>query len=130
MIEIEADVFDYDEDLGASYETFVVTTAFDVADLVPALHRAAQRFMLVDESGVEHPTFDAMIEGIGDLYTPNYVSDPAVTPAGIQVYVDCKGVIETGMAATFRRILREELGAAVPQARVVAADFSDGDDHD
>lgn len=33
----------------------------------------------------------------------DYVSEPTVISARVQVYVDCKGVIEAGVAATFRR---------------------------
>ena len=65
--------------------------------------------MLVDDRGTEYPT-QADVEKAeqlhvpGDFYTPNYVADPRVVANGIELYVDCKGVIPPPMGATFRRI--------------------------
>lgn len=113
QVTIEADVLTYDEDEGYSYETFVVDGASDAATtqaLVDALRRTSYRFMGVDETGVEHRT-DAEVEAAltAGLYTPNWVSDPTPTPAGVTLYVDCKGVIPDPMSRTFRQVLAEEL---------------------
>jgi hypothetical protein len=83
--------------------------------------------MCVDETGVEHPpdVFDALggyilDEDDNELYTPNYVSGPTPEPGGLRVYVDCKGSIDPRMAATFHRILREELESLAPDVSVVS----------
>ena len=51
---------------------------------------------------------------------PSYVSDPRVTPEGIEVYVDGGGAMDAPMAATLRRGLREELEGTVRTVGVVA----------
>ena len=110
---INADVFAYREDLGVSNEVFRVVSDSGEDKVVRALAAAGARFMLVDERGTEYRD-EAGLESAAqaDLYTPNYVSDPEVTPDGVELYVDCKGSIEEPMAATFRTILREELESA------------------
>jgi hypothetical protein len=124
MIEIDPDVFTYQEEEGFSKETFVVTGAFDESAVVRALEQAGRRFMRVDETGVEHAdeeSAEAALES--GLYTPNYVADPEITAAGVRVYVDCKGSIEDPMAEKLREILREELEAAAVDARVTAVTY-------
>ncbi|WP_406831176.1 hypothetical protein ABEG17_19560 [Pedococcus sp. KACC 23699] len=122
-VSIDRGVFAYDEAAGTSHEMFVVTD-YSIATpvVVAAVAAAAQRFMMVDETGHEHTT-EAQVEAAmaHDLYTPNYTSDPEVTPDGVQLYVDCKGSIEEPMAETFRTILREELVRADVRARVRVA---------
>ena len=59
-------------------------------------HRDDRDFPPLDDKGRE-------------LYTPNYVGDPKIVARGIELYVDCKGVIEPPMRAQFLRILDEEL---------------------
>ncbi|HET7303858.1 MAG TPA: hypothetical protein VFJ12_04810 [Segeticoccus sp.] len=120
MIEIDPDVFTYDEDLDYSKETFVVTGDFAPEVVLAALDRVSERFMTVDENGVEHDPSRMDEVYLADLYTPNYVSDPQVTSRGIQVYVDCKGVVPDPMTLTLHRVLREELGAAGVEARIKA----------
>jgi hypothetical protein len=124
-ITIDPDVFTYQEDLGYSKETFVVTGGDDVL-VVAALTRAGTRFMRVDETGVEHPDNAGAEQALEhDLYTPNYVSDPEVTEAGVEMYLDCKGSIEDPMAETLRKILREELEAAGLHAHVRAVTYDE-----
>lgn len=113
-LRIAPDVFVSREDGTAPNEVALLSGAFDVGVAVTALRRAGARFMLVDNRGTEYAT-EADVEAaekrytIGDFYTPNYVANPKVLDSGIELYVDCKGVIPPPMAATFRRILREEL---------------------
>ena len=118
---IDADVFTYQEDLGYSHETFVVTGASDNRVVVEALGRAARRFMRVDETGEEHFSDESATAAyVAGLYTPNYVSDPEVTRRGVELYLDCKGAIEDAMAVRLRTILRQELEAAGVHAHVKA----------
>jgi len=120
-IVIDPDVFTYQEDLGYSNETFVVTGAEDDRVVVAALNRAAARFMRVDETGEEHfSDAGATAAYAAGLYTPNYVSDPKVTGRGVELYLDCKGAIEDPMAVTLRTILRQELEWAGVHAHVEA----------
>lgn len=114
---IASDVFVSREDGSAPNEVALLSGTFDVDVAVTALERAGARIMLVDDRGTEYAT-EADVEAAeqryvsGDFYTPNYVADPMVLDNGIQLYVDCKGVIPPPMGATFRRILREELRRA------------------
>jgi hypothetical protein len=113
-LKIGPDVFASREDGTAPNEVIVLSGAFEVDVAVAALRRAGDRFMFVDNRGMEYMT-EADVEAAeeryatGDFYTPNYVADPKVLDHGIELYVDCKGVIPPPMAATFRKILREEL---------------------
>jgi hypothetical protein len=54
-------------------------------------------------------------------YTPNYVAGLQITAEGVEMYLDCKGVIGQRMVSTLRQILREELEAAGIDGRVRAA---------
>ncbi|MGH9278997.1 MAG: hypothetical protein ACRD12_12940 [Acidimicrobiales bacterium] len=114
---IASDVFVSREDGTVANEVAVLSGVFDVDVAVTALERAGARFSLVDNRGTEYAT-EADVEAAeqryvsGDFYTPNYVAAPKVLDTGIELYVDCKGVIPPPMAATFRRILREELQRA------------------
>ena len=122
MIRLDPDVFTYQDDLDYSKETFIVTGTEGTEAVVTALERAAHRFMLVDETGAEHPDFDAADAALSSgLYTPNYCSGPQVTEHGVEMYLDCKGAIEDPMAKRLREILREELQAATQNAHVKAA---------
>ena len=123
MIEIDADVFTYDEDEDYSKETFVVTGNFAPDVVMDALGRAAERFMAVDENGVEHDPTRLDEVYLSGVYTPNYVSKPEITSRGIRVYVDCKGAIDDEMAQALRRVLREELDATGVDARVSAVTY-------
>jgi hypothetical protein len=116
-------VFATSADGDVANETILLTGAVDPAMGEAALHSAGERFMLVDETGVEHPTPEAAEAALAQgLYTPNYVADPLRTDLGIELYVDTKGWIPDPMRDTFRRILVEELIAAgVTDATVVAA---------
>ena len=118
---IDADVFAYREDVGASNETFVLTGAADQVKAVAAVAEAGARFMRVDETGKEYPD-DASLDAayLSDLWTPNYVSDPRVTAEGVELYIDCKGSIEPPMVLAFRKILQEELDSAGVHGRVRA----------
>ncbi len=111
-VRIDPAVYAFDERLGYSHEAILVRGSFDPAAGVAALDRVAARFLLVDETGVEHDS-DAGFPPLGpdgnELYTPNYVGDPVIRPGGVELYVDCKAAIEPGMRETFLRILREEL---------------------
>ena len=107
MISIAADVF------GPENETILLAGSFNVSAAQAALRSAGARFMMVDETGVEHASYDALHEAAEqDLYSPNYVSDPEPRAGGLEMYVDCKGEIDEPMGTAFRRILLEELEAA------------------
>lgn len=121
MIRIDADLFTYQDDLGYSKETFVVTVAQEPEKILKALERAGRRFMLIDEAGTEHSGADAAEAAYtSGLYTPNYCSTPTVTDAGVRMYVDCKGAIEDPMAEKLREVLREELEETSLDAHVKA----------
>jgi len=113
VIQIDTDVFTYQPELDMSNERFVVTDVQEAEPVIAALRRASERFMEVDTNGVEHSTEESMQVAVdAGADSPSYVSDPEVTDRGIEVYLDCKGVIEDRMAATLREILVEELSAA------------------
>lgn len=115
MIRIDPDVFTYQEELDYSKETIVVTGFGGTDRIVEALKKAGRRFMLVDETGTEHPDHEAAEAAYtSGSYTPNYCSQPTVTDAGVEMYLDCKGAIEKAMADTLRQVLREELEAGRP----------------
>ncbi len=121
MIQIDSDVFNYQPERDMSNERFVVTGVQDAAPVTAALVRASERFMMVDSNGVEHPTDESLSDAVSaGADSPSYVSDPNVTERGIDVYIDCKGVIDDPMSATLRRILTEELAAAEYAGRVSA----------
>ena len=129
MILIDPDVFAWFDDRDQSNETFRVTGTFDdeaVTAIVAALERAAERFMVVDATGVEH-TEQAGVEAAlaAGVDTPSYVSDPEVSDDGIEIYVDSQGSIEAPMAITLRSILAEELDATDLEGRVIAVPFED-----
>lgn len=113
-LRIAPDVFVSREDGTAPNEVILVSGPFDPDVAVIALRRAGGRFLLVDNRGTEYGT-EADVEAAelrlpaGDFYTPNYVAEPKVVDGGIELYVDCKGVIPPAMAATFQKILRAEL---------------------
>jgi hypothetical protein len=122
MIDIDPDVFAYQEEMGYSNETVVVVGAADLDTVVEALNRAGRRFMLVDATGAEHPDEQSAQSALeAGRYTPNYVADPQITGEGVEMYLDCKGVIEQPMVSTLRQILREELEAAGIDGRVRSA---------
>jgi hypothetical protein len=111
-VRIARDVFGYNEKYAASNETIVISGTFARSAGLAALRRAAGRLFLVDEDGVEHSDdrdFPPLDSQGRELYTPNYVSDPTIVARGIELYVDCKGVIVAPMRARFLRILEEEL---------------------
>lgn len=113
MVHIDPLVFTYQPELDMSHERFVVTQVPDDGAVVAALLRASARFMDVDTDGVEHASYESMSAAVNaGADSPSYVSDPENTVRGIEVYVDCKGVIMDAMAATLRSILAEELAAA------------------
>lgn len=118
MITIDPDLFDFDDSRGYSLETFVVTGDFDRRPVLDALARASDRFLRVGQDGSEN--LDPVEAAAADIFVPSYVSDPLVTEQGIEVYVDGDGAMDAPMAATLRRVLREELEAAVATARVLA----------
>ena len=118
MIVIDPDLFDYDDALGYSLETFVVTGDFDRAVALDALARASERFLRVGHNGAED--LDPGEAAMAGIFVPSYVSDPRVTEQGIEIYVDGSGAIDPPMAATLRRVLQEELESVLAAARVIA----------
>lgn len=116
MIVIDEDVYAYDGTGTGANERIVVAGTFDQALVVEGLKKAGERMMLVDTDGHEHRTFEEVHEA--GAYTPSYVSDPCVTDRGIEMYLDAQGAIESGMRRTLHRVLREELGRVVADARV------------
>lgn len=123
LVEMADDVFESSDDMESMAEYFVVSSSAPTRKVVAAVDRASERFMLVDENGVEHPDAAgadaARFEG---LYTPNYVATPRVTRHGVEGYVDCKGVIEPAMGQRFRLILSDELAKLGTPSRVVTRD--------
>jgi hypothetical protein len=122
-VRIADDVFGLSSDGESSNEVILLTGDVGPATAEEALVAAGERFMLVDETGVEHGSrAEAAAALEHGLYTPNYVSDPLRTDAGIELYVDCKGWIPEPMRLTFRRILAEELtSAGMTDVTVVAS---------
>jgi hypothetical protein len=118
VIVIDPDLFDFDDSRGYSLETFVVTGDVDQTAVMDALARASARFLGVGQDGAEG--LDPVEAAAADVFLPSYVSDPRVTERGIEVYVDGGGAIDPPMAATLRRVLREELAASVANAGVMA----------
>lgn len=118
VITIDPVLFDFNDSLGYSLETFVVTGDFDRPTVLAALARASERFLRVGQDGSED--LDPEEAAAAGIYVPNYVSDPRVTEQGIEIYVDGSGAMDAPMAATLRRVLREELEAVVDTARVIA----------
>ena len=118
MITIDPVLFDFDDSLGYSLETFVVTGDFDRPTVLSALARASERFLRVGQDGSEG--LDPEQAAAADIFVPSYVSDPRVTEQGIEIYVDGSGAMDAPMAATLRRVLREELEAVAVTARVIA----------
>lgn len=127
VIIIDPDVFSFLEEEGYSLETFAVTGDIDTAKVAQVLDSAANRFMLVDEQGVVHPTLESM-EAAGAISAASYVSDAEVTDQGVEVYIDCQGSIEDSVAAAFKSILVEVLKPVVAEARVVAVRVDEGDE--
>ncbi|MBD3784395.1 MAG: hypothetical protein IE926_15840 [Micrococcales bacterium] len=126
MIHIDSDVFTYDAATDMSKENFVVTGVDDSAPVIAALERASERFMRVDSTGTEHASYDSLSAAVVDgLDSPSYVSDPEATDLGVEVYVDCNGVIDDDMARTMRQILTEELTAAGYSGTISAVNPSD-----
>lgn len=122
-VHIAHDVFATRGGNDSSNEEIIVRGDFNRAAGVAALDRVAQRFMKVDEHGVEHSDISASepSDGHGNfLYTPNYVSSPEVTAGGMTLYVDCKGYIEPAMRERFLDILRDELA---PLGQVFVENF-------
>jgi len=113
MVSIADDVFGLTDD-DYSNETILLSGGFDSEVAKGALRAAGARFMMVDETGVEHPDMASLEDAVAaeDLYSPNYVSDPEQTTSGIELYVDCKSQIEEPMRLAFLRILVEELEAS------------------
>ena len=109
MVQIDPLVFSYDEDRSQSYESFVVVGG-DTETVVAALECAGERFMRVDEHGVEHDASE--VPSLDWLPAPSYFSDPEVVDDGVEGYLDCQGSIEPEPEQTLRRVLREELEAA------------------
>jgi len=121
-IEVDADVYEENE-FGASDESIAVTGAADAERVLAALGAAGGRMMMTDEHGREHTDPDALAALGDEVYTPNYHSEAEVAADGsVGFYVDCKSWIGPAMAATFRRILVEELHRhGVTAAHVVNA---------
>ena len=121
MIQIDPDVFTYEPALDMSLERFLVRDVEDAGPVLTALTRASERFMDVDTTGVEHSSEKSMSAAVdAGADSPSFVSDPEVTKDGIEVYVDCNGVIEDSMALKLREILTEELAAVGYSGRVSA----------
>ena len=116
VIVIDEDVYAYDGTGMGANQVIVVTGTFDHALVVQALEKAGERMMLVDDDGHEHGGFDE-VDAAG-AYTPSYVSAPSATARGIEMYLDAQGVIEMPMRQTLLRVLEEELGRVVTDARV------------
>ena len=119
MITVDDDVFGWNETFQSSNENFLITGDVDPSTLAPALERVAKRFVTIDQEGHEHASMEAAAEA--GRFTPSYVSDPRVTEHGIEVYVDAGGGVDPPMAEALRRVLREELGTVVGDARVSVA---------
>ena len=74
--------------------------------LALAVGKASSRFMNIDEDG-NHVPDDEL--GYG-AFTPSYVSDPNLTPAGVSVSADTGGYLTVAMGEAMLHLLVEELG--------------------
>lgn len=90
-----------------------------------AVAAAARRMALVDETGREHPSADAVeVAYTEGLYTPNFVSDAIEDEAGVRLFADVKGEDLPPIAGRWRQILRDELPrAGVTRAHVIPEPF-------
>jgi hypothetical protein len=114
MMEVDPRVFGDTGD--GSNEHVILVDASDRAAAARALALAGARFTTVTEDGREL-TDDDDIEELGDVYTPNYVSDVRMAARGPWCYVDCKGYIDPPMRERMLAILAEELDRAGVRAR-------------
>ncbi len=105
MIAIDPDVLTYDDERGFSLETFAVTGDFEPSVVAAAFDAAANRFMLVDETGTVHADFDSM-QAAGVISAASYVSDAEVTERGVEIYIDCQGSVEDQVAVSLRTVAR------------------------
>ena len=71
MITIDPDLFEFDDSLGYSLETFVVTDSFDRQTVLQALARASERFLRVGQDGSED--LDPEEAAVADIFVPSYV---------------------------------------------------------
>ena len=97
---IDADVYEERPDGWQFNETIEVTSDDSVDTLGTALEAAAERMMLVDETGREYAVEEevALEEEGFPYYTPNYRSPVTVGADGsVRFYIDCKGAIEPDM---------------------------------
>ena len=120
---IDADVYEERPDGWQFNETIAVTSDDSVDTLGTALEAAAERMMLVDETGREYAVEEevALEEEGFPYYTPNYRSPVTVGADGsVRFYIDCKGAIEPDMASRFRSILAERVRHGTRSAHVQA----------
>jgi hypothetical protein len=92
--------------------------------LALAVGKASRQFMYIDEEG-NHLTDDELDST--SAYTPNYVSDPALTPLGVSVYADTQGNLTPEMGETMLRVLVNELGR-LPFDTIVSLHEDGGDE--
>jgi hypothetical protein len=121
---VDEGVFEPDE-TGAWGERVKVYCA-DTAGAERAMQRAVPRFRCVADEGHEYTQaeFDNVYSGIHNELLVNFVSDIEVDEDGVRFWFDTKGETTTGAAATFLRIVREELVAEnIDSARVGAPDL-------
>jgi hypothetical protein len=91
----------------------VAVRTSDVAAAGAGLAVAAQRFMLIGETGQESTAdeLDAHLDvddAGGQVYTPNYVSDPSTSGDVVEVFLDCAGVTSARMARRVLQVALEE----------------------
>jgi hypothetical protein len=96
-----------------------------------AVERCLERWWGIDGAGRHHEeNDDAFWEAQSDYYgveshTAKYFSDVAVTPAGVEVYVDAQSLMPAPMRRAYRRVLAEELAAAGIADAVVRSQHAD-----
>jgi hypothetical protein len=112
-ITVDSLVFASADGLGRDANETVVVRGSEVDTIRVALERAVARWWLVDGLGWEHTPSDTgwqLREGLAG-HSCQYDSGVRNEPDGLTVTIDCRGLIPPAMAATYLRILVEELSA-------------------
>jgi hypothetical protein len=97
----------------------VMVASDETEPAAAALHAAGQRWMFVDEHGVE---LDEWQVRFGDALTPSWVSDVFLTNRGPALVADTDGELPRPQGEAMLRIVVEELERSGVSAHVTAPD--------
>ncbi len=122
---IAEDVYGPREDGFGSNETVRLAGFADHDQARDALARVAARFMLIDETGHEHPDWEAVRALNGDPDSLSFASDPTDGRCGLYLYVDCRTNIEEPLRQRFIEVLEEELGSLKGDVQVETPSVAD-----